>query len=301
MDLEKKVMPLLRLNAGTIARVYAPCGWYWRDDLVLPSALYVNQGDLIFSACHFDIGTHSGNYYSEFDEPTIEELRLMAALLLPIGWNCGMVILSPHQASLAFDERIDFTESEAVRHIGEILRHKLTLKQSLPCSDGPPPKAFGGVPYTYRDERSPSSLQRRIYYAIDVSDHLLMRGLSALIKGPMLSRHTAFGDHALYALFIALEVSHQLIIRRLRSGGIPNPTSTDAARLIEEVFGEDPSGGRYFEEYYADRIKAFHPESRFGVYPYLPLCNSDFFSLFYDLREVFRWLILDERIILGER
>jgi hypothetical protein len=290
-------MSLVQLEAGTVIRAFAPCGFYWRDKFVAPSALYVSDDDVIFSACHFDRVAHSGNYYSEFDEPTVEELRLMAALLLPIGWNGGMITLYPYQTSLALDERIDLTEPELAGRLADFLKHQLTFEKPLLWSDGSPPKALGGVPYAYRDERSPSSLQRRIYDAIDVSDCLLMRGLGALIKGPMLLQHRAFGDHALYALFIALEASYQLVLRQLRLRGNTNPSSTDAARLIEDVFGEEPSSARYFEDFYTDRIKSFHPESRFGVYPYVPLCNSDFFSLFYALREVYRWLILRERTL----
>lgn len=292
-----EVVPLIQLKAGTVARAYAPCGFYWRDDFVSPSGVYANNDDLIFSICHFDIRAHSGDCYSEFDEPTVEELRLMAALILPIGWNEGMVTLYPYQVSVALDEHTNLTEPGLASRVGDILRRQLSSKKFSFWRDGPLPKAFGGVSYAYRDEHAPSWLQHRIYDAIDVHDYLLIRGLGALIKGLMLWQHRAFGDHALYALFIALEASHQLVLRRLRLRGVANPASTDAARLIEDVFGEEPSGAHYFEEFYADRIKAFHPESRFGAYPYLPLCNSDFASLFYARREVYRWLILDERVL----
>jgi hypothetical protein len=296
----KQPLSLIQLKAGTVARAYAPCGFYWRDNFVSPSAVYINNDDLIISFCHFDIRAHSGDYYSEFDEPTVEELRLMAALILPIGWNNGMVMLYPYQASLALDERTNLSEPGLAGRIADLLRRQLSSEKISFWRDGPPPKAFGGVSYAYRDERSPSWLQHRIYDAIDVHDYLLMRGLGSLIKGLMLWQHRAFGDHALYALFIALEASHQLVLRRLRQQGVTDPVSTDAARLIEGVFGAEPSGARYFEEFYADRIKAFHPESRFGVYPYLPLCNSDFASLFYALREVYRWLILNERVLSAD-
>ena len=35
----------------------------------------------MFSACHFDKQTHERDYYSEFDDPTIEELRERMAKL----------------------------------------------------------------------------------------------------------------------------------------------------------------------------------------------------------------------------
>jgi hypothetical protein len=68
-----------QLKKGTVARTFAPWGNYWRENFTSPSAIYVNQGDLIFSACHFDISAYSGDYYSEFKQPTLEELRLFVA------------------------------------------------------------------------------------------------------------------------------------------------------------------------------------------------------------------------------
>lgn len=193
------------------------------------------------------------------------------------------MILYPHNVSLAFDVRLDLAPPDIARQIGDVLRHKL----AIPANDGPLPRAFGGVPYKYRRDSAPCLLQRRIYDAIDVFDYVLMRGLGALIKSLMLWQHRAFGDHALYAPFIALDASHELVLRRLRMRGVASPTSKDAARIVEqEAFGEEPSGAHYFEDYYSGRIHAFHPGNRSGAHPYVPLMHSDFARLFYGLREV---------------
>ena len=255
---------------------------------------------MIFSACHFDERPHKGEYYSEFDEPTIDELRLMAALILPIGWAGGVLTIYPLRPSLSLSEQVDLTRPGTVGRLSNILRSKLSFSKDLPWTDGPHPPAFGGHPYAYRDESSPRELQHRIYDAIDVSDHVLMRGLSALIKGAMLTRHFVFSEQAHYSLYVALDASFQLILGKLRDGGIAQPNSADAAALMEDAFGEDRSDRRYFEDYYSDRIMTMHPQSRLGVFPYAPITHSDFYGLYYGLREVFRWLILDEHISLTE-
>jgi hypothetical protein len=182
------------LESGTILRVYAPCGLYWRDNFSGPTAVFVSEDDLIFSACHFDERPHKGEYYSEFDEPTIDELRLMAALVLPIGWAGGVLTIYPLRSSLGLSEQVDLTRPDTIYRLSNILRSKLSFSKNLPWADGPHPPAFGGHPYAYRDEPSPRELQHRIYDAIDVSDHVLMRGLSALIKGAMLTRHYVFSE-----------------------------------------------------------------------------------------------------------
>jgi hypothetical protein len=288
-----------RIESGTILRAYAPSGLYWRDNFSAPTAIYVNEHDLIFSACHFDERPHKGEYYSEFDEPMIDELRLMAALVLPIGWNCGVLVVYPLSVSLWLNEKVDLTSLGTADRLSKLLRSNLSFSENFPWIDGPSPPAFNGLPYFYRDEPSPLKLQHRIYESIDVSDHLLMRGLGALIKGAMLTRHRVFGEQAHYSLYVALEASFQLILRKLRDAGVTNPGSVDAASLIEKTFGEAPSGRGYFEDYYSDRIMTMHPQSRFGIFPYAPISNSDFFGLYYSLREVYRWIILGEYISLA--
>ena len=88
------------LRSGTVIRPYSPAGLYWKENFSTPAATYVNESDLIFTACHFDEEHHSGDYYSEFDEPSVEELRLIASLILPIGNNCGILPFYPLLASI---------------------------------------------------------------------------------------------------------------------------------------------------------------------------------------------------------
>jgi hypothetical protein len=289
---------------GTRARLYAPNGVYWRDNFVSPTGLYVNQGDLIFTACQFDMGLHEGDYNSDFDNALmLEEVRLLAALVLSIGWNEGMIVLHPLSATVGFKEYIDLADPEAIDRVGSAVRREFPSYRNWAWTEGPPPPAFGGDPYEYREQGAPLSLQRRIYDAIDVSDHLLLRGLAELIKAPMFIPYPFFGEHAHYSLFIAY-ASFQLVLRKLRRRGITNPSSADAQALMEDTFGDDgeeTGGMKYFKEDYDDRIKSFHPQSRFGVFPYAPLMYNHFYGLYYDLREVYRWLILDEWIKLGER
>jgi hypothetical protein len=285
-----------KLEFGTVLRIYAPIGTYWRDNFTTPTAVFVNENDLIFGACHFDARPHEGEYYSEADQPTLDELRLMASLVLPIGWNCGVLSIYPLGLSLGLNEQVDLTKPDQIARLSKIIRSKLPSSETW--HEGPYPLGVNRIPYVYRDGPSPTQVQHRIYEAIDVGDHLLMRGLSALIKGVMLSRHHLFGEQAHYCLYVALDASFQLILRKLRNAGNTNPSSADAAALMESAFDEEPSGQDYFEDYYSDRIQTVHPQSRFGVLPYAPTSYSHFFGLYYGLREVYRWLILDEYVRL---
>lgn len=280
------------ISRGTVLRCFGPAGLYWRETFRSKTAIYINEGDLIFTACHFDEEPHEGDYYSEFDEPTIDELRLLAALILPIGPHDGMLVVYPLQPSLGIGDQIDLSQPSVSEAYSLLVRSKLEFQNQRAWRYGPIPPVFGGEKYDYRDAHAPAEMQGRIYEVIDVSDHLLMRGLNALMKAGMLQAHAVFGEQAHYCLYIALDASHQLILRMLREAGLPNPSSVDAASFMSEAFGERPSGRKYFEDYYQDRIMTFHPESRFGVVPYAPLMNSHFYGLYYDLRDIYRWIVL---------
>jgi len=188
------------IESGTVVRAYSPAGLYWKQGLICSTALYVNQDDLIFSACHFDKQPHEGDYHSEFDEPVVEELRLAAALVLPIGYTCGVLPIYPLIDSLGFAEYIDLLNTDTIPRLRALLRTKLHFSQERPWQDGPPPPTLGGVPYKFRDETAPSNLQRRIYDAIDASDHVLMRGIGAFVRAGMLTEHRCLFEAAHYGL-----------------------------------------------------------------------------------------------------
>lgn len=175
------------IKTGTIVRAYSPSGHYWRDNLSLPSALYINKEDLIFSACHFDENQHKGAFYTEFDQPMIEKVRLLTALILPIGYNYGTVLPYPLYHSCRIDSRADLREFVISKEIIDSMSSSFTEKNLLARKDGPYPPKFWGPKYKFRDQNSPVALQKKIFDAIDLQDSVLMRGLSCLVKSSTLS------------------------------------------------------------------------------------------------------------------
>lgn len=108
----------------------------------------------------------------------------------------------------------------------------------------------------------------------------------------MLQRHPLFLEEAILTLFVSLEASFRLVVRKLKSDGINEPTSSDAHDFIERTFNNNRFGpGKYFENYYESRIKSMHPESRYGIYPHAPLMADDFYDLYDDLLDVYAYLI----------
>lgn len=284
-----------QITAGTIVRAMSPAGLYWSETVVFPQSLYVNAGDLIFIACRFDEDHQYDDFYTDFDDPRVEECRVHAALMLPLGYDDGLVLPFPASSFVETRERFDLSDSCDVSKLEALLRNELARASfsSVSCLVPPAPPCAGGPTYEFRQDPAPVELQRRIYDAIDVSDHLTMRGLNAYMRSQMLISRTTFIAEGLYTLFISLDATFSLVTHRLRAAGVSEPNAYDAQAFIEQAFGDKPSGMRYFEEFYEDRIKALHPESRFGVFPYPPLSMSEGYQLSKALREVWRFLILN--------
>ena len=111
----------------------------------------------------------------------------------------------------------------------------------------------------------------------------------------MLQVHNEFREEAQSLLFVAMEVAFRLTLRLLREQGIQNPSSWDAGEFLHVTFPNNSPGMRFFEEYYDDRNKAFHPENRFGTFAFPPLLAGDFYGLRAGLISMFQFLITRER------
>ncbi|MCA1749761.1 MAG: hypothetical protein ABR601_03950, partial [Parasphingopyxis sp.] len=110
-----------RVTRGTVVRIMSSAGLYWRESTVTEHAIYAPSSDLIFSAFHFDESAHKGEYYSEFDDPNLEEVRLLASLTLPIGWDGGIVSLYPHPLQITIPEFFDFRARNAIEGIRALI------------------------------------------------------------------------------------------------------------------------------------------------------------------------------------
>lgn len=154
------------------------------------------------------------------------------------------------------------------------------------------PPCSGGRPYDF-NEYSEIDKRRfgRLLRMIDAEDHLLIRGLGALIKAAMLNCHQEFLEHACMALWVSLDASFRILLREMRKEGYVNPTAKDAGELLDEVFDNEYDSGGFFADFYEERIKTIHPESRFGVYPAAPLNADEYYQLEASLRPLYEYLI----------
>ena len=204
--------------------------------------------------------------------------------------------LYPYPWTLTISDQVDLQDPKVTEELGcMILGSEIVPSYSL-LTDPPPPPPRGGPPYEFRNAPMPIDLQLKIWQKVDSRDHLLVRGLAAWLKARMLMQHQMFTLEALYSLYVALDATFSLICRKLKEQGIEKPDAWDAHAFLEEAEGRPNEGFPYFGDFYVDRVSTMHPESRYGVFPYAPVSNCDAHTLFENLREVFRLIILGEVI-----
>lgn len=224
---------------------------------------------------------------------------MISALTVPLPIDGGLIAFHPLPFKILLPVSLDLSSSSAQSLISTELRRQLNVREFAPLYDylGFPPAWGGSRSYEVRADQMPLTLQHKAFDAIDTTDHLLIRGLNALLRCSMLMQYDMFLEEATYALYVGLEASFALVRRRMLVEGYRNPSAYDAAAWIDAAFNfSHESRYRYFEDFYDDRIRALHPESRFGVFPFAPLAVDDCYYLFKNLREVYNFLIFGEVI-----
>jgi hypothetical protein len=153
------------------------------------------------------------------------------------------------------------------------------------------PLASGGHPYETYDfgdvrERVTDCMTR-----LESADGVILRGVGSLLKAQMAWTHGEFADAACIYLWIALDAAHSLTLRKLRQSGVQNPTSKDASAYFNTVAGFETPWEKFFEEDYENRIRAIHPDNRFGAEARPQFLADDFYELRHLLIPYFGCLI----------
>lgn len=288
------------------ARIMSPRGIYPARTTVFDDAAFVADEELSFSVIRETVGTRGGDgeddSYSEVQLLNPAEVRLYGSLQLSFDISESLLAFYPFWIG----EPVEAPSGGLVdtKWLMDTVKPQLhaSLAQKLDEDERRVPRyswieqmhlppIMADAEYFLRDEAIDYGMAQQLHDNIDLSDHLYIRGLYAIIKSGMLRAHYAFMEEAVYMLFIALEVSFVLVKKKLQSQGVHEPTSKQAMDYIHDAFHDIDRVERYFEYYYDQRIASFHPESRLGVFPHAPLFVDDQIFLYRDMIEVFRFLI----------
>lgn len=280
-------------------RLLSPLGVYPNNIFATEnSALFVSE-ELCFSISPLasEISFEDDGYYSEMEWASANEIKLYSSVMLCVNRldshsviypfsTCHYVSINGCVSNHLFDiakELIKAINTSTGTNGWHPFNHQSDRGVPLP------PVAKNGKKYDLREKGFDVEIQKKVMECLDENNFVLIRGLSTLLRSRMLAAHAYFMEEAIYSLFISLDASFNLILEKLKEEGVSNPSSKDAAVFISKKFNS-PETEKYFGEYYDDRIKTFHPKSRFGAYPHAPLIIDDYYFLSDDLISIYLYL-----------
>lgn len=278
-------------------RLFDPRGQYPAGQIAAPNALYWGASDLTFMATWSEPWDWYGRDmpYTEMDWATPQELRLLASILMCECEHGPRTCFYPvHRFSMYLDaEDLNLQSPSIARRIKASIVER-SLRPDMMYGEGAILNCLEKDYSLFKKSKLEISRQPELFKAISTEDHLLLRGVGALLKADMLTRHYEFWEEAIVIAFIALGASFQMVLRELRTSSIVEPTSRDAADWLHKTFNE-PFGlepiERYFAEIYDQRVMTLHPVSRLGVNPYAPLFHDDFTLLRRSIPSIFAYLL----------
>ena len=277
---------------GVLVRLLSPLGDYPLGTVNHREAAMVIRPDVSAIISTFKKIEEPDDYYSEVDYLSPFEIRSLASVLLSLRGDLNYLGLYP--SPYAMERRYNGIDLSDAATVNKLMDEFSAFLQHVPM-DGAKvhrPPLIGGAPYSYDDgSRLEHERQPKIFNCIDVSDHLLIRGLGTLIRAIMLEQFTEFLENSAMSLYVAMEASMEIVKETLRAEGNENPTPKDAGRFLDRIFGCEFEADGYFEDYYEDRIKIVHPASRFGVFPGAAIGADDFYFLRRDLIHLYDFLV----------
>lgn len=280
-----------RPESGVNIRLLSPWGDYPVHGFRHPEAALVLQNDVCAILTRFGKVETPEDYYSEVEFLSPFEIRLLASVLLSRDIESGATCIYPvHEYLELATPDVDLSDETTLQ--GLISEFRAHITAARPYRDIHKPPLVGGPPYSFNEHADfRREHQCKLFCAVDVSDHLMIRGLGALIRAGMLFAHHEFAESAGMSLWVAMEASLEIIKRVLRAGGLDNPSARDAGEFLDDAFESEWESDGYFADYYEDRIKTIHPASRYGVFPGPCLSYDDVWDLGVSLIPVYDFLV----------
>ncbi len=264
---------------GFRVRLMSPLGRYPADSFCSESAALIISPEICFSIVRMRRNTWG---FAEREVLTELEIPLFGSILL--AGEDGQPHLYPYPTGHSVFLEIDFFED---RHILECRASLLDRIQKKIC-DYPAdffhqPPSLDGVKYDLVPSQGADDDRRFVLRHLQTTTNpIVLRGVSCLLKARMAFQYHEFGEAACIFLWIALDAAHSLVLQTLRETGVANPTSEDAARYFEKISGYGAYWEKFFEDDYENRIRAIHPDNRFGA-EVIPQFQADDF---YELNEM---------------
>lgn len=277
---------------GFRVRLMSPLGRYPTSTFCTESAALIVSSEICFSVVRIQKEDWS---FSEVDVLTARELPLYGCILL--SGEEGTPYLFPYPTTYSVRLETEFLEPVDEQHVLEcksFLLDKIQTSEPFLSSPFHKPPCLGGMKYDLVPWNNNADHERlMVLRNLETANPVMLRGVNCLLKARMAFQYEEFGEAACIFLWVALDAAHSLVLKRLRARGITNPTSKDAARYFEEISGYETEWERFFEDDYDNRIRAIHPDNRFGAEAIPQFSTEDFYDLSGTLTEFFRFFVTE--------
>lgn len=267
------------VEKGFQVRLMSPLGSYPSNTFIADSAALVVTPELCLSIVRVKGADWS---FSEVDGLCPREIPLLGSVLLSGNGGDPYIYPYPADSEVLLETTADMSLSaECIAECKDFLLSALRKTGSRsPAEMIHIPPALGGASYNLVSiGQGREAEQLSNFHHLRAADPLLIRGVALLLKAHMAWQHRELAEAACIFLWICLDAAHSLILRKLRTSGITNPTSKDAARWFEATSGYDTGWDKFFEDDYDNRIRAVHPDNRFGAEARPQFLADDFLEL----------------------
>ena len=278
-------------------RPFSFLGSYPTPDIEIGTDMLIRSGHTLFSCTKNRMLERYGQRgvdqpAFELDNWTVQEVRLFASLYIGNG-EASSVRLYP--LPISCDLEID--SPDAVLEDGSLLRPLLEAAASddyfMAGNHGLQAQRSDEYQFCDWDDRRRTQASN-FWRGFDQEDAVMVRGLHALLKSEMLFSHFQFRDASLASAHIALDAAYSMVLRRLREADNPNATSAQAQAYLDDLWGVPRTNRKFFEDYYIDRVRNFHTDSRYGAEPIPFFSIDDIWGLTAALKGVFYLLATGE-------
>ncbi|MGH9687298.1 MAG: hypothetical protein ACRD5K_09425 [Candidatus Acidiferrales bacterium] len=287
------------MKTGFRVRLMSPLGRYPAQSFCTERAALITSPELCFSIVRSE---EEDRGFSEVDCLRPLELPLLGSILL--GGESGEPYMYPyptyHSVELA-TESLELIDDRNIRRCKSLLLRN--IQRHFKSGQGDRlhrPAIIGGERYDLVSTAPVEGDRLRILCRLESANAVTLRGVNCLLKARMAFGHHELAEAGRIFLWIALDAAYSIILRELRRGGIQNPTSKDAARYFERVSGYGSDAERFFEDDYANRIRAIHPDNRFGPEIVPQFLADDFLELNDMLIPLFEYLVSEVDIQIEE-
>lgn len=278
-------------------RPFSFLGCYPTPDIEIGTDILFRSGQTLFSCTkNRKIERYSQSGVDqpafELDNWTVQEVRFFASLYIGNG-EASTIRLYP----LPISRDLEVESPDAVLEDGSLLRPLLEATSSdnyfMAGNHGLQAQRLNEYQFwEWNDCRLTQA--SKFWRHFDQEDAVMIRGLHALLKSEMLFSHFQFRDASLAFAHIALDAAYSMVLRRLREAGFPNPTSAQAQAYLDDLWGVPRTNGKFFEDYYVDRVRNFHTDSRYGAESIPFFSIDDILDLNAALKGVFYLLATGE-------